>query len=866
MARVGQVGKAIYDFPGNPDNHELSLRIGDVVLLEDLEIGKGWWKVAQTLTSESGLVPTWSIELLPDTVAEVLAKQTLAKQSTPPPRPPQPIIPERPKLPPRPTTQPRPSELPIDSLFRKDSLGSETPTNENPSTLTLSIPSSTTLATPSTPAQQPAFVDKLTKGIRQIGVDSGVLLRDSFSSSSLDTGNLLSNDGPGSFEDACFVENSESRTLSGQETPNETNTSVLTRRASGSFLPDSQHVITDDARHSQSTSNFSSVNKPSFYQSFKRQFSVKRGTQSTEQYADLENDSRLRGAPKSKPSSESQNDTTAPAPAANSSSSRLTRSFRQKLGHRRVRSDAGIINDIAKSDQAERLDKTNIQNSTSSLSTFKRSSSLRGSIKYVLRTHPATQWITAKRASNSMRWDTSEKDHSVFVCDNVSHVSRPPFASVAVEQSQVVNRAIWKRPLIEYQITIDGERQVTRHVRQFAWLQEQLEKQFGQIMAVPRLGELSSTVGEVVWDGASFGDGKASLSTAETNGYAEPLPTKEELRDLDQQRLHTWLSKIANHPIFSNTRAVYIFLQYEDSADANAWKTGKRLVEKISSQSQSSKKLGYKYKFLDELDRKFYLNQAKASSEFLLDSDDSGSDDDFVELSKRGKVLPKIKISMPSTEYIESLRTSFGKLLQCQEDHAEHARYLGKVYEKQVSPLYEKLAASLGTMTHNLVSIVQNQSCTEERQRNESTSSSTAETMTSVAFQLTQIAGLFSSNNIELAKAMGKDGFQESVAKEVMRMENLQKFYLDVIDDAIEVKHNNFHALPGSKSHQNSWDDTSRVEERANFLISFLCYDIHYITRSKLLRLREMYKDFLLIARRYHERQLAKISEIMSSL
>ena len=92
MARVGQVGKAIYDFPGNPDNHELSLRIGDVVLLEDLEIGKGWWKVAQTLTSESGLVPTWSIELLPDTVAEVLAKQTLAKQSTPPPRPPQPII------------------------------------------------------------------------------------------------------------------------------------------------------------------------------------------------------------------------------------------------------------------------------------------------------------------------------------------------------------------------------------------------------------------------------------------------------------------------------------------------------------------------------------------------------------------------------------------------------------------------------------------------------------------------------------------------------------------------------------------------------------------------------------------------------
>jgi len=86
---------------------------------------------------------------------------------------------------------------------------------------------------------------------------------------------------------------------------------------------------------------------------------------------------------------------------------------------------------------------------------------------------------------------------------------------------------------------------------------------------------------------------------------------------------------------------------------------------------------------------------------------------------------------------------------------------------------------------------------------------------------------------------------------------------LDTISEVMGILWTNFKQKTDSDKARKSWDETSLVEARAEFLIAFLNYDIYYSTSTSLKRLTGIYYKYLGSVLRYHEAQAARIKQIL---
>ena len=834
MARVGQVGKAIYDFDGNQGNHELTLRIGELVELEDLSIGKGWWQVRHKENSRSGLVPTWSIQLLPDDfetssenknrtlnqgkVQNVDAqnfdavkvvqnfsnnKNIQTEHQT-----------EHVNKSVIPVVPPRPTELSIDDIFTKrldhkdeDSF-SETPTNED---------------------HDPFQIQKHT-----------------FSSNITEKSSTHSSLATNSFSNLDSIKNSQSfQTSFSNQNPISNTDSNLAESLSN-----------------LNTSSSSSTGNLSFFQSITRKSKKYLSTsQTVKQYNDFNDNTRTKQATKPldqslishiHSSSNNSNSTVISSSIGRQSSSpstlstsRLTRSFRHKLGHRRIKSEQ--LNSDFDSISRPFGSISNAQaGDGSSLSGFKRSSSLRGSIKNVIKTHPAVLWCTSKRCDKNAQdllpiFMIDSSGGNTVSGNKVSHNPKikQPYKSLKVEHSDIITRKLL-RPIIQYSITVNTDVKVIRHAKQFLFIQENLEKQFCPILHVPKLPLLLSNIPEAQnWTD----DSRVDESNEELRGAFGTSSSLQEIQIDDALKLQFWLEKIASHPILGKTRCLEIFLS---STDEETWKNGKRVIEKLAQQSQTSRKLGYKYRFLDELDADFYKNSIKDNEEII------GSGDSVAENDCAKEVLENTKLAFPTPEYLQILKTCMVQLSDHKLYLLENTKIIGKLFEKQISTENFEMSNHLSSLTNNYLSILQH-----HKLINSCSITST------LPFQLSNISTYFASES-SLIKGLGQNELQ-NIVKELRMLEDLQKSYLDTISEVMGILWTNFKQKndSGDKAGKKSWDETSLVESRAEFLIAFLNYDIYHSTTTSLKRLTGIYYKYLGSVLRYHEAQAARIKQIL---
>ena len=53
---------ALYDFEGQPDSGELTIRCGEILTLTNTDIGEGWWE-GTNANGQSGLFPEAYVEV-----------------------------------------------------------------------------------------------------------------------------------------------------------------------------------------------------------------------------------------------------------------------------------------------------------------------------------------------------------------------------------------------------------------------------------------------------------------------------------------------------------------------------------------------------------------------------------------------------------------------------------------------------------------------------------------------------------------------------------------------------------------------------------------------------------------------------------